>query len=72
VSPFEKIEQTNRNWSAFTFTTFEVYLSCREVKEMLLEYVGLLAVLAVVSLFVSVHYMNTSDRHLENLTWGNE
>jgi hypothetical protein len=44
-SPFEKIEQTNRNWSAFTFTTFEVYLFCGEVTEMLLEYVGLMTVL---------------------------
>jgi hypothetical protein len=49
-----------------------VYFKYGEVKEMLLEYVGLLAVLAVVSLFVSVHYMNKSDRHLENLTWGSE
>ena len=58
--------------SAFCFATIVVYFTHREVNEMLLEYVGLLAVLAVVSLFVSVHYMNKSDRHHEELTWGSE
>jgi hypothetical protein len=44
-SPFGVIEKANHNWSAFTFTTFEVYLAYEEVTEMLLEYVGLMRVL---------------------------
>jgi len=56
----------------FIFPTFEVYLHRREVKKMLLEYLGLLAVFAVVSLLVSVHFMHKSTRHHEEMTWGSE
>ena len=39
---------------------------------MVLEYLGLLVVLTVVSLLASVHYMNKYERHPEDLTWGSE
>ena len=39
---------------------------------MILEYVGLLAVLTVVSLFVSAHYMNKYTWHRDEQTWGSE
>ena len=59
-------------WPAYMYITSVVYFHQEEVKEMLLEYLGLLAVLTVVSLFVSAHYMNKSARHHEELTWGSE
>lgn len=58
--------------ATFIVTTFMIYFCLGEVKEVLLEYVGLLMVLAVVSLFVSVHCMNNYDWHLDNQTWGSE